>query len=206
MVLLKFVIMNFLSVTCNFQSYRELALSLFFLTLLPIFITACEQKSEYEQRLETELAKDVRVDSLFLGYYLGMPQEEFFEHSWQLNQQEIVTGQRTINYQISELKSPASMDFYPQFKDGKIYQMPVEVHYDGWAPWNREFFSDTLMIEMVDLYEEKYGSNFFKSVHPESKKQAYIDIQGNRRISIFKRDDRIVTIEFLDLTAVENNL
>lgn len=182
--------------------------NLFFLIfcLLPIFFISCEQKSEYQQRLETELSKDVRVDSLFLGYYLGMPQEEFYKHSWELNSQEIVTGQQVIHYKLDGMKSPASMDFYPQFKNGKIYQMPVEIHYDGWAPWNRDLFSDSLMVDMKDRYEEKYNADFFTSVHPESKKQAFIDIQGNRRISIFKRDDRIVTIEFLDLTAVENNL
>lgn len=198
--------MKFLPGNYNYESFISLSLSILFLTLTPILITSCEQKTEYQQRLETELSKDIRIDSLFLGYYLGMPQEEFFEHSWQLNKQEIVTGQRTIHYNLDNLKSPASMEFYPQFKKGKIYQMPVEVHYNGWAPWNRDLFSDTLMVEMAELYEKKYNADFFQSTHPESQKQALIDIQGNRRISIFKRDDRIVTIEFLDLTAVESNL
>lgn len=174
--------------------------------LFAVINISCESKSEYERRLETELTKDIRVDSLFLGYYLGMTREDFYAHSWDLNSKEIVTGQQTVRYEITELKSPASMEFYPQFKDDKIYQMPVEVHYDGWAPWNKEFFADTLMVDMAELYEKKYDADFFKAIHPESQKEAYIDIQGNRRISIFKRDDRIVFIEFLDLSTVENNI
>ncbi len=176
------------------------------LSSLAVFVISCEPESEYEQRLKTELSKDIRVDSLFLGYYLGMPQEEFYKHSWDLNSRQIVTGQQTINYRLEDMKSPASMEFYPQFKDGKIFQMPIEVHYDGWAPWNKNLFSDSLMVDMKERYEKEYNADFFKSIHPQSKKEAFIDIQGNRRISIFKRDDRIVTIEFLDLSAVENNL
>lgn len=194
---------SILNLNFNLLSNRFLICLLFCTS--STFMFSCEPEDEYQKRLETELSKNVRVDSLFLGYHFGMTQEDFFKHSWELNQQEVVTGQRTIHYQIDDLKSPVSMDFYPQFKDGKIYQMPVEVHYNGWAPWNKDLFSDTLMVEMVDFYEQKYNGDFFKSIHPESKKQAYIDIQGNRRISIFKRDDRIVTIEFLDLKAIENN-
>lgn len=171
-----------------------------------ILLISCEPENEYDKRLEAELSKNIRVDSLFLGYYLGMSREAFYAHSWDLNSKEIVTGQQTVNYKITELESPATMDFYPQFKNEKIFQMPLEVHYDGWAPWNRHLFADTLITDMVELYEKKYDADFFKSVHPESQKEAYIDIQGNRRISIFKRDDRIVFIEFLDLSAVENEL
>lgn len=191
------------SITNSFNFQILLIPVFFFLTLS---IISCEQKSEYQQRLETELSKDIRVDSLFLGYYLGMPREEFYKHSWDLNSRQVVTGQQTVHYELNGLKSKASMEFYPQFKDDKIYQMPVEVHYDGWAPWNKELFSDSLMVEMKERYEDIYNADFFKSIHPESKKEAFIDIQGNRRISIFKRDDRIVSIEFLDLSAVQNNL
>lgn len=173
--------------------------------LFSLLIIACEQKSEYQQKLEIELAKNVRVDSLFLGYHLGMSTDEFFKHSWELNKQEIVTGQTMIHYNITNLKSPATMDFYPEFRDGKIYKMPVEIHYNGWAPWNRELFSDSLMLDLADLYKERYDANFIKTMHPQTEKEALIDIQGNRQISIYKRDDRIVSVEFLDLTAIEEN-
>lgn len=167
---------------------------------------SCEEKTEYERRIETELGKNIRADSLFLGYHFGMTSDEFFRHSWDLNRQEIVTGQETIHYRIEGLKSPASMEFYPQFKDDKIYKMPLEVHYDGWAPWNRDLFADSLALELVQLYEQEYGADFFKSALPERGIEAYIDIQGNRRITIYENDDRIVNVEFLDLSTVENLL
>lgn len=170
-----------------------------------LFLISCQQKSEYERRLETELSKDTRVDSLFLGYSFGMTSNEFFKYSWDLNNRGVITGQTKVNYKVDDLKNPATMDFFPEFKNGKIYKMPAQIQYDGWAPWNRNLFADSLMLDVVDLYEEKYDGEFFKAIHPETQKEAFINIQGNRRISIFKNDDRIITIEFLDLSAIENN-
>lgn len=190
----------------NYNGSYNQFINLFLLIIIctSFFLISCGEKTEYQQRLETEQSKDIRVDSLFLGYYFGMNSSEFFDHSWDLNRREIVTGQQRIHYKIDELKSPASMAFYPLFRYDKIYKYPIEVHYDGWAPWNKDLFSDTLMVDIVHLFEQKYGSNFFKSIHPESQKEAFIDIQGNRRIAVFRKDDRIVNIEFLDLTTVEN--
>lgn len=196
------------SITAGNFKNRITPISEFFLCiiLLSFLFLSCEQKTEYEKRLETELSKDIRVDSLFLGYHFGMTLDEFFKHSWDLNRQEIVTGQQTIHYKLEDLKSPATMDFYPQFKEDKINKFPIQVHYDGWAPWNKHLFSDSLMVDLVRLYEQKYNSNFIKTTPPQQNKEAYIDIQGNRQISIFKHDDRVVNIVFLDLSTVENNL
>lgn len=193
----------------KFSNSLKIGFSNFTLFLLlsgSLLFISCEQKTEYEKRLQTELSKNTRVDSLFLGYYFGMTTKDFFAHSWDLNSKEIVTGQQKIQYKITELKNSASMDFYPQFRDDKIYKMPLSINYDGWAPWNKHLFADSLMLDMVKLYEEKYDANFIKTTHPEHKKEAFIDIQGNRQISIFKHDDRLVNIEFLDLSATEIEL
>lgn len=175
---------------------------LFFCSIL--FLFSCDQKSEYERRLETELSKNTRVDSIFLGYAFGMSRKEFFAHSWDLNRQKIITGEATINYNIEGLKSPASMNFYPQFKNDKIYKMPVEVSYNGWAPWNADLFSDSLLIEMINLYEQKYNTEFFRYTFPEFNREVYVDIQGNRQISMYRYDERKILIEFTDLTQAEN--
>ncbi len=84
------------------------------------------------------MAKDVRNDSLFLGYHFGMTREDFFEHSWKLNKQKVVlngTGAEILQTE-NALKSEAQKIFYPKFKDEKIVRMPVKYSYDGWAPWN----------------------------------------------------------------------
>lgn len=172
---------------------------------LSVFFVSCENKSEYQKRVETELARNIRVDSLFLGYEFGMTSQDFFEHSWQMNKQEIITGQTDINYRLTDLKKPALMTFYPEFKNDRIYKLPIDVHYEGWAPWNRELFSDSLMTDLANFYENRYDAKFIKTIHPEHQTEALIDVQGNRQIALFTKNDRIVSIEFLDLSAIENN-
>jgi hypothetical protein len=173
-----------------------------FLLIVPLLIlSSCEQKSEYEQLVEKELSKDVRHDSLFLGYELGMEKEQFFQHSWELNQKRVIDGGVQITYDLEELSSPAKMDFYPDFHNERIYRMPVEISYKAWAPWNPGLSSDSLMVELVDLYREKYGKGFIQDRLPEINKEAWIKVDGNRRISIYRKDEMTVRVEFLDLSV-----
>lgn len=166
-----------------------------------LFVYSCDQRSEYERMVERELESGVRNDSLFLGYYLGMEDEDFFDHSWELNQQNVITGDSRIRYKLQKLSNDATMTFYPSFKNGRINRMPVEIQFDAWAIWNRELYSDSLIVELVDYYEEIYGSGFIHTVHPELEKESWIKVDGNRRISVYQKDDMRAHIEFLDLTA-----
>ncbi|MEX1269216.1 MAG: hypothetical protein WEA56_09465 [Balneolaceae bacterium] len=169
--------------------------------LLLIFTASCEQKTEYERLVQRELDSGVRHDSLFLGYYLGMERQDFLDHSWELNQQNIVTGDAQVQYKLRDLSDTANMKFYPDFKNDKIYRMPVEVHFESWAIWNREFHSDSLITQLIDKYEDDYGPGFIHTIHPELGKESWIKVDGNRRISIYRQDDMKARIEFLDLTA-----
>src|SRR5690625_5927545 len=73
-----------------------------FITLaafLLMFI-ACDNRTPYEKMLQRELDSGIRQDTLFLGYYLGMPKQEFFDHSWELNQRKIVRGDSFVRYRL----------------------------------------------------------------------------------------------------------
>lgn len=168
---------------------------------LSVVLISCDQRTDYERLVDRELASGVRNDTLFLGYELGMERQDFFNHSWELNQQKIVTGNSQVHYKMEELSSDATMTFYPDFKNDKIVRMPVEISFDSWAIWNRDLYSDSLVVEILDLYKDTYGSDFIHTVHPELKKESWIKIDGNRRISIYRKDDMKVRVEFLDLTA-----
>lgn len=178
-----------------------------FLLILPFlltsfwFLNSCEKKTEYERLVQRELNKDVRYDSLFLGYTFGMERQEFFDYSWELNQQHVITGGSNVEYEIDDLSSSATMRFFPEFHDNKIYKMPVEIQYDSWAPWNKHLVSDSLIVELVDMYEQVYGKGFIQTIHPDIGKKAWIKVDGNRRISIYKDDDMKARIEFLDLSV-----
>ena len=87
---------------------------------------------------EKELASGKIQNDLFLGLELGMDKKIFYEKCWEMNKQGILLNGPTelsIEYQV-ELPSalPSKMRFYPKFNQDKIYQMPVDYTYEGWAP------------------------------------------------------------------------
>ncbi len=165
-------------------------------------ISGCSPREKYERRLKHELASGVRCDSLFMGLYLGMTQKDFYVQCWNLNGKGLVKqgeGNATVEYKMrGELKYPGKMDFYPKFKDGKIYEMPVKFAYTGWAPWNKELSSEKLQIDLLRWYSSVYGRGFIEVKHPKSG-SAFVKVDGNRRITIYKEDDLYVWAIFTDL-------
>jgi hypothetical protein len=177
------------------------------LWLLPVLISVllsagCSPKSKYERILKRELASGVRNDTLFMGIYLGMPEKEFYKHCWELNASGLIRQSMrntTVEYQIKkELKYPGTMDFYPAFVGGKIYEMPVRYLYNGWAPWNKKLSADSLQLDVLQWFKKQYGDGFMEVKHPE-RGTAYVKIDGNRQISIFKEDELHVWAVFTDM-------
>ena len=167
---------------------------------LLVLASACH--SAYHQRVEEELATGVREDSLFLGITFGMSPKDFFAHCWELNKQGVIregTQNMSVMYEVSSLEHPATMNFYPEFFEEKIYEMPVTYAYKAWAPWNKELFADSLQLDVLALYRQRYGDDFLTVEHP--KGAAYVKVDGNRRISIFKENDTNVKVVFTDLLA-----
>ncbi len=175
-----------------------------FVLLFVLLTASCSPRARYERKLKHELQSGVRHDSLFLGLYLGMHSKDFFIHSWEYNKKGLIKqgpNNRTVEYKIKkELKHPATMLYYPEFYDDKIYEMPVSFSYDGWAPWNKELSSEKLEKDVLRWYRKIYGGGFIKVVHPKHG-TAWVKIDGNRRITIFKEDDLHVWAIFTDMTA-----
>lgn len=182
------------------------------MSLLVIFTSVncgCSSKTKYERRLKHELARGVRCDSLFMGLYLGMSQKDFYTQCWELNKKGLIkqgTNNATVEYNLKgELRHPGTMDFYPKFAKGTIYEMPVRFAYSGWAPWNKELSSDNLQTDVLEWYKKVYGSGFITVKHPQ-KGNAYVKVNGNRRISIFKENDLYVWAVFTDLLVKKDSI
>lgn len=173
-----------------------------------LIISGCTTRSKYERLLKHELASGIRNDSLFMGLYLGMPEKDFYTHCWELNQKGVIKqgpNNMTVEYIMKkELKFPASMNFYPNFVDSKISEMPVKFQYTGWAPWNKKLSADSLQLDVLKYIIGKYGDNFIKIDHPE-RGSAFVQVKGNRRITVFKKDDMSVWTIFTDLTVKDNS-
>lgn len=167
----------------------------------------CSKKSEYERVVERELASGETHNDLFLGYSLGMPKQGFYDHSWDLNRQGLVMQgpqNLTVQYELDDQELPheAKMFYYPDFHAEAIYQMRVRFLYDGWAPWNRELYADSLQQHVVDLFEEWYGDGFFERQGADGKPE-FVKVDGNRRIVVLQIDDSNVGAVITDLHAEE---
>lgn len=162
---------------------------------------SCKKEVTYESLIESGLRSGVKMDSLFLGYYFGMEQEEFYEHSWNLNRQGKITGLVKIEYRPDWLPYNSIMLFYPDFKDGKINNMPVQISYEAWAPWNRERSADSLMVHLVEHFEKEFGHRFHWLYVPELEKKAYFSMKGNQGIKISLLNDMIVDFEITDYSS-----
>lgn len=159
---------------------------------------------EYKRLVRKELASGERQDSLFLGTYFGMDSKTFYKHCWDMNHQGLVKegpGNKTVQYYLPDQENPIRMLFYPKFYNDVIYEMPVEFSYDAWAPWNKEFFSDKLIMEVLRVFESWYGKGFMEIEYPE-RGSVFVKVDGNRRVSVWCQDDQKVMALFTDM-AVE---
>ncbi len=170
-------------------------------------ISGCSPRSRYERMLKRELSSGVRNDSIFMGLYLGMPEKAFYLKCWDLNKKGLVKQgptNTTVQYEIkNDLKYPVVANFYPRFMHGDIYEMPVRYVYKSWAPWNKKASSDNLEKDILKWYENLYGNGFIKVRHPKWG-AAYVKVNGNRRITIFKENEMYVWAVFTDLLAKNN--
>lgn len=168
----------------------------------------CGQQSEYERLVERELASGAAHNTLFLGYELGMPRDSFYDHSWDLNRQGLVMQgpqNLTVQYELDdELPYSAKMFYYPDFYEDRIYRMRVRFLYDGWAPWTRRLSSDSLQIDVINLFREWYGDGFIEYDRTQEgfgENVHYVKVDGNRRILVGRASDSEVVAVFTDLLA-----
>jgi hypothetical protein len=187
---------------------RKTLLLLVSLTIIGYFIFGCSPKDKYDRRLKHELASGVREDSLFMGFYFGMPDKDFYSRCWELNKRGLLRQggtNTTVEYQLrNELKYPCIMNFYPSFVKGKIAEMPVRFVYSGWAPWNKELTSDKLQMDVLNWYKKAFGDDFIEVEHP-ARGKAFVNLSGNRRISIFKEDELHVWAVFTDMLVMKED-
>jgi len=185
---------------------KDIIKSLVLLAISLYAVYGCSPKSRYERRLKHELSTGIRNDSLFLGLYLGMPEKDFYIHCWELNKKGLIrqgSNNTTVEYRTKdELKHQGIMNFYPSFVDSKIAEMPVKFTYAGWAPWNQKLSSDSLQTDVMRWIEKKYGDRFVQVDHPE-RGSAFINLNGNRRITIFRENEINVWVVFSDMSVMK---
>jgi hypothetical protein len=143
----------------------------------------------------TSIGSSKKIDSLFLGIYLGMPAKEFYDRCWELNRQKLVvhgpTNQNVEYFMTDAIDHPIYMRFYPYFYKDKIYQMPVTFTYQNWAPWARDYHANVLIEKLIPMLEKWYGPGFQSKVDPR-KGRVYARIDGHRRMTVMVKDEQFV--------------
>jgi hypothetical protein len=186
--------------------YRALHIKVFVSILAGFVLISCF-KSEYSRMAERELARGVRSDSLFLGLHFRMSKKDFYSRCMEMNRKHLVTNFNSkVMYKFFDGVDTIDMVFYPEFHNDSIYQMPVTYTYEGWSPWNKHRQPDSLQFRLRKLFEKSYSSNFIK-VNREGlyKDFAYVTVEGNKRVTIFRENEKDVKAIFTDL-LVENKL
>ena len=140
---------------------------------------------------------DNAQDSLFYGFTFGMEKQAFFDRCWLLNKTMNIT-QGTHNTSVllintTDFVSPVDMNFYPNFCNNKICQMPIYFNYKAWAPWNETMQSQKLIIEVKDLMEKWFGKGFEEN-RSKNGKILFHKTKGAVRITILTRDEQFVDV------------
>jgi len=174
------------------------------LIVVAVIMILMSCKSDYRKKVETELAKNIRQDSLFMGLRFGMTPRQFFAHAWELNQSGLVTqgysGTKVL-YIMEGFNKKYEVNFYPNFIDNRIAGLPVEYSYAVYAPWNPSFSVDTLFKEVAIMYKESHGDDFLSVPDPQGG-TALVRVDGNRRLSIYKNIVKNnVTVLYKDLSV-----
>lgn len=161
---------------------------------------------KYHSLVKHERESNKKVNNIFFGISLGMSSKDFYLHCWDMNKKGLFTdgmNNTSVLYTLdhNELKSQASMWFYPEFTgNGRIYKMWTKFQYKGWMPWNKQLGADSLLTDVLKLYRKWYPSgNPFMSIRMPEKGIVYVKVDGNRQIILSRNDDVEVRADYLDL-------
>lgn len=139
----------------------------------------------------------------------GMTRKEFYAYCWLMHQKDSFddggNGSSVLYRMKNQLKYPASMHFSPEFRRDSIYRVEAQVVYDGWAPWNRQLFADSLLTDLVRFYRRWYPGNDFIKVTDPKRGIIYVKVDGNRRIILGKKDDSQVNVDYSNLLTESHN-
>lgn len=192
-------------------SFSTLIKSILFLSIIG-FSLACEIESEYSKLLKNELKSGKLYEDLVLGMKMGQTKDDFYKICADLNKKKLITsGSRNLypEYilypkETVEKGKKIRMSFMGIFNNDRIMKgMDIRFNYYTWIDWKKEFHSDHLIKEIKDTLLLWYpGNNFIEiDLKLDSKNNfAYVKVDGNRQITMYKIDARDVAVKIEDVS------
>ena len=173
-------------------------------------------KSDYQKYVDQEMAKGVTQDSLIFGMYMGQTKKDFYSICWDLNAKQILqqgSGNQYARYvepndSLDDTTLRKQTDFFGIFDSLDVMRgMDMIVHYTAWSTWNKERQAPALVEDLKEEILQRYGGNEFIPI--DLKKvdfDAFVKIDGNRRILIYPLGSKDVAVKFEDLNYIFENL
>ena len=175
--------------------------------ILVLILNNCDQ-SEYKKLVRNELKKNVKNDSLFLNLKFGERNEDYLDKIWELNKKGIISqadGEYgTLRYPLKLNKSKnnigdINMDFFPRFNNKKrLDKLTIKFSHEAWAPWNKELFSNKLIVKVMDTIIKWYKGNDFLEAYNDinnKKSSIFYKVDGNRQFKVYFVEDHEVIAE-----------
>lgn len=169
---------------------------LLYVLVIFVALVSCDQykreqaeKRYYEAR-KSELSKNVRNDTIFLGYYFGMTEREFVDYTLNLkkegkiylNLDDIITYEMEIpDYS----KSVVYCTYQPKYFKDKLYKLSISAkdRYTG--------FSKLTQLQIVSIYSQKYGTDYHIIPGYIEDSEDFIFLNGNLEVEITQGYDDI---------------
>lgn len=136
---------------------------------------------------------DESLDDLVKGVYFGMTKDDFFKHCWDMNQVG-ETNHGTIGNMVMYKDSinfdpKVVINFYPEFVDDKISELPMIFYFHAWAPWNKaELPQEKLEQQVKTFFEKRYNMTMEKK-DAGNGKHVYFKVVGPLMIRVYKDSD-----------------
>ena len=198
--------LNFLKLIISINNF--IYILVFFLFL------SCQKQSNYSKVLKRELESGKVYNDLIFDLKIGQTKDDYFNICYELNRKKLITsGGRELSpeyimYPKKENKNSKKikMSFKGIYdKKDLIKGLDLRFNYYTWSPWNKEQNSSYLMEEIKDTLLLWFpGNDFFKLDLKKKKSFAYIKIDGNRRIRIYKTDAKDVAVKIEDISKKIN--
>lgn len=188
---------------------KKLLLYAFSLLFLIALFSCRSEEWKYKQLEKKELSKSERYDSLFMGIYFGMSNQDFRDYCFQKNLEGKYRqgGKKSLVWVEckleNELDYPAAINFFPEFEEDIIVGMNAAIYYDNATFNDGVFETDSLLLDVLSLTDKWYGEGYHKIKSPFFyKEDVYVKIKGNRRITIYPDiSGQMINLWFVDMKS-----
>ncbi|PLX13806.1 MAG: hypothetical protein C0597_11015 [Marinilabiliales bacterium] len=183
------------------------------------FLASCQehksrkQEQSSENHIQTELSKDIKNNTIFLGLRFGMGGEEVHNYFKDLVSQEklqlipheyISDKGKIYIYKFDFGEDALSLQnvlatFKTYYLSDKLYKLRISVESDN------DSTLPPLKSKLKEVYVSKYGQKYVTRENIYNNSQGYVWMDGNTMIEINEGLNKNILIIYTDLVALKDN-